>query len=237
MPRRHWGLALAALLGLAIWLMAFDIARRTIAASGLSRYMAACLLAGYAWLGNRDGLSVDPSTPSAAAPAAGGNSNAAHDMGVAQIEGMIAKLAERLKASVAFATQHHGKELSYINLLDADAALADGDHEFDLVVQAGGQRRVVDLAGLAGGHRHQRVGRLHEEERRLAAGEAHLLGMLGIVAAHAVDAVHGEQAPAGHGDGRNGGCGDHIGHGSRSEKGLISMRTIIMPRAAATLSR
>ncbi|MBS0441590.1 MAG: hypothetical protein JSR38_06560 [Proteobacteria bacterium] len=40
----------AALLGLAIWLMAFDIARRTIAASGLSRYMAACLLLGYAWL-------------------------------------------------------------------------------------------------------------------------------------------------------------------------------------------
>src|SRR5678816_3426581 len=28
------------------------------------------------------------------------------------------------EASVAFATQHHGKELSYINLLDADAALA-----------------------------------------------------------------------------------------------------------------
>jgi len=39
-----------ALLGLAIWLMVFDIARRTIAASGLSRYMAACLLLGYAWL-------------------------------------------------------------------------------------------------------------------------------------------------------------------------------------------
>src|SRR3954452_18576886 len=28
------------------------------------------------------------------------------------------------EASVAFATQHHGKELSYINLLDADAALS-----------------------------------------------------------------------------------------------------------------
>ena len=31
---------------------------------------------------------------------------------------------ESREASVAFATQHHGKELSYINLLDADAALA-----------------------------------------------------------------------------------------------------------------
>src|SRR5258706_5488828 len=31
---------------------------------------------------------------------------------------------EPSEASVAFATQHHGKELSYINLLDADAALS-----------------------------------------------------------------------------------------------------------------
>jgi len=41
----------AALLGLAAWLIAFDIARKTIAAHGLSRYMAVCLLLGYGWLG------------------------------------------------------------------------------------------------------------------------------------------------------------------------------------------
>jgi hypothetical protein len=40
-----------ALIGLAVWLLAFDIARRTVASHGLSRYMAACLLLGYAWLG------------------------------------------------------------------------------------------------------------------------------------------------------------------------------------------
>jgi hypothetical protein len=39
-----------ALLGLAAWLIVFDVARRTIAAHGLSRYMAVCLLLGYAWL-------------------------------------------------------------------------------------------------------------------------------------------------------------------------------------------
>lgn len=39
-----------ALLALALWLFAFDIARRTVRASGLSRYMAVCLLGGYAWL-------------------------------------------------------------------------------------------------------------------------------------------------------------------------------------------
>ncbi|WBY02516.1 hypothetical protein PE066_02985 [Ramlibacter tataouinensis] len=40
----------AALLGLALWLLAFDIARRTLFTHGLSRYMAVCLLGGYAWL-------------------------------------------------------------------------------------------------------------------------------------------------------------------------------------------
>lgn len=42
-----YGLALAAL---AAWLVVFDIARRTVASHGLSRYMAICLLLGYAWL-------------------------------------------------------------------------------------------------------------------------------------------------------------------------------------------
>ncbi len=42
-----YGLSLVVLAG---WGLAFDIARRTIATRGASRYMAACLLAGYAWL-------------------------------------------------------------------------------------------------------------------------------------------------------------------------------------------
>ena len=40
----------ASLLGLAAWLLSFDIARRTIRAHGVSRYMAGCLLLGYLWL-------------------------------------------------------------------------------------------------------------------------------------------------------------------------------------------
>lgn len=39
-----------ALLALAAWLAVFDIARRTVHAHGLSRYMAVCLLGGYVWL-------------------------------------------------------------------------------------------------------------------------------------------------------------------------------------------
>jgi hypothetical protein len=42
-----FGTALVALGG---WLGLFDIARRTVFAHGLSRYMAVCLLCGYAWL-------------------------------------------------------------------------------------------------------------------------------------------------------------------------------------------
>jgi len=41
----------AALAALAAWLGIFDIARRTALSHGLSRYMALCLLCGYAWLG------------------------------------------------------------------------------------------------------------------------------------------------------------------------------------------
>jgi len=40
----------AGLVLLAVWLIVFDIARRTVRVPGLSRYMAVCLLAGYAWL-------------------------------------------------------------------------------------------------------------------------------------------------------------------------------------------
>ena len=36
---------------MALWLARYDIARRTIRQSGLVRYVAACLLAGYLWLG------------------------------------------------------------------------------------------------------------------------------------------------------------------------------------------
>lgn len=38
------------LLALALWLLRYDIARRNIASSGLTRFIAACLLSGYAWL-------------------------------------------------------------------------------------------------------------------------------------------------------------------------------------------
>jgi hypothetical protein len=40
----------AGLVGLGLWLLRFDIARRTIRQKGLTRFIAACLLPGYVWL-------------------------------------------------------------------------------------------------------------------------------------------------------------------------------------------
>jgi hypothetical protein len=40
----------ALLVALAVWLARYDIASRTVRAKGLTRYIALCLLAGYAWL-------------------------------------------------------------------------------------------------------------------------------------------------------------------------------------------
>ena len=49
-PRLGGVLYGASLVSLALWLITFDIARRTVFAQGLSRYMAVCLLSGYVWL-------------------------------------------------------------------------------------------------------------------------------------------------------------------------------------------
>ena len=40
----------AAVLGITAWLARFDVARRTVRGSGLTRYMAVSLLTGYCWL-------------------------------------------------------------------------------------------------------------------------------------------------------------------------------------------
>jgi hypothetical protein len=39
------------MLGLAWWLLQYDIARRTVRQAGLTRFIAVCLLSGYVWLG------------------------------------------------------------------------------------------------------------------------------------------------------------------------------------------
>lgn len=46
------------MIALAVWLVRYDIARRTVRQSGLTRYMAWCLLLGYVWLGAGGTLQV-----------------------------------------------------------------------------------------------------------------------------------------------------------------------------------
>ena len=49
-PGPGWYLVGAALVALAAWLARYDVARHTVRRSGLTRYVAVCLLAGYVWL-------------------------------------------------------------------------------------------------------------------------------------------------------------------------------------------
>jgi hypothetical protein len=51
-----WRVLGAALAALAAWLARYDIARRTVKLAGLTRYVACCLLVGYAWLALAGGL-------------------------------------------------------------------------------------------------------------------------------------------------------------------------------------
>ncbi|MBL0089073.1 MAG: tetratricopeptide repeat protein [Ideonella sp.] len=71
---------------------------------GLAVFVLVFAGAGYLWLGNRTGLAIEPGMAGPAggaesAQGAAGAASSAHAMGVGQIEGMIARLAERLKAS------------------------------------------------------------------------------------------------------------------------------------------
>lgn len=47
-----------AFLALAVWLLRYDIARRTVRQQGLTRFVAVCLLAGYAWLASGAALGL-----------------------------------------------------------------------------------------------------------------------------------------------------------------------------------
>lgn len=65
--------------------------------SGVTVFALVFAVAGYAWLGNREGLSVAPGSPAAADSSQ--DAGSAHAMGAAQIEGLIEKLKDRLKTT------------------------------------------------------------------------------------------------------------------------------------------
>lgn len=55
-PGPGYALLGATVLALVAWLVVHDVARRTIRSNGLPRFMAGCLLAGYAWLSVAGGI-------------------------------------------------------------------------------------------------------------------------------------------------------------------------------------
>ena len=71
---------------------------------------------------------------------------------------------------------------------DAGAASADRDDQLDFVMVVLGRPRVLHVGDRGRHHRDDRIGRLGEKERRLLRRvSAHFLGVLGIVATHAID--------------------------------------------------
>lgn len=75
-----------ALVALAVWLFRYDIARRTIRARGLTRYVAACLLAGYAWLAFGGTLVA---TTDALVPGGNARDAAVHALGLGFVFSMV----------------------------------------------------------------------------------------------------------------------------------------------------
>lgn len=74
-----------ALFALAAWLARCDIARRTVRQHGLTRYIAVCLLAGYAWLAVGGLLAA----AGALTPGAPGRDAAVHALGLGFIVSMV----------------------------------------------------------------------------------------------------------------------------------------------------
>ena len=113
-------------------------------------------------------------------------------------------------------------------LLDGDVlpALGDRDHHLDLVVDVLRAHRIRHGRAVL----HDGIRRLHEEERRLAVGVVpHLARVLGVVAAHAVDAPHRKACVAAlDGQGRGGADVDDVlgvakvvfTHGGLSDRGI-----------------
>jgi hypothetical protein len=84
----RWGAQLfaAGLLALAAWLLQHDIARRTVRNRGLTRYIAVCLLSGYAWLAVGGGIIL---ATDGLAPGAASYDAALHALGLGFVFSMV----------------------------------------------------------------------------------------------------------------------------------------------------
>jgi len=137
------------LLSLVWWLMVHDVARRTIRAKGLPRFMAGCLLSGYVWLAVAGGiwLLVGPVTDGPA------YDSVIHAVFLGFTMSMImAHAPVILPAVLRCRLPYHPVMIAPPVLLHASLLLrlSVGDaHSVDLARQVGGALNVVALLGFA----------------------------------------------------------------------------------------
>jgi hypothetical protein len=116
-----WGPPLfgAGQLGLAAWLLRQDIARRTVRGRGLTRFIAVCLLSGYAWLGVGAALWI---AGAAKAPGSNLHDAAVHAITLGFVFSMVfGHAAIILPAITRFAVPYH--PMFYVPLVLLQASL------------------------------------------------------------------------------------------------------------------
>lgn len=111
------------------WVLSIDIARHTVAAQGLSRYMAICLLAGHAW------LAVAGAGWFAMASGWGGRDLALHARGLGFVIGMVRDHAPVMVPALA------GVRLRFTAAFHLPLALLHGTPLLRLVGAALAERR------------------------------------------------------------------------------------------------
>ena len=70
------------------------------------------------------------------------------------------------------------------------AAFADGHHQFDFMVEIARHAGIRDVPSHALRHHHQGIGGFQKEKWGFTAGVTHFLGVLFIVAPHAINAMN-----------------------------------------------
>jgi len=160
----------AGLLGLALWLLKQDIARRTVRGEGLTRFIAVCLLLGYVWLALGAALLVGGA---AGAPGSPAHDAALHAITLGFVFSMVfGHAAIILPAVTRFAVPYHATFYVPLLLLQASLALRVGGDalgRFDWT-RAGGLLNAVALAAFLLGTaaavwRGRRAGRAERRSR------------------------------------------------------------------------
>jgi hypothetical protein len=148
--RLGWGAPLfgAGLLGLALWLVKQDIARRTVRGRGLTRFIAVCLLAGYVWLAIGAALFA---SGAATAPGSAAHDAALHAITLGFVFSMVfGHAAIILPAVTRFAVPYHASFYAPLVLLQLSLVVRlAGDTASDPAwTRAGGLLNALALAAF-----------------------------------------------------------------------------------------